>query len=149
MIPDEALVLLDTNVLVHAARRTDTGLQILTDFDLLTRPVTPLISYVTLAELHVLARLWRWGEKKLQFIETVRMNLTVVPIERGPIMNAYVNIDVDATQSGKKLGKNDVWIAATALAAEAYLLTTDQDFVPLGSLLDLVVIDPETGRTLD
>jgi predicted nucleic acid-binding protein len=148
VIPDDSLVLLDTNVLVHAARRTVMGMQILRDFDLLTRPVTPLISYVTLAELRVLGRLWNWGKRKLQFIETVRMNLTIVPIERARILNAYVDIDAHAQANGRKLGKNDVWIAATALAAEAYLLTTDQDFLPLNSLLSLVVIDPENGEVL-
>jgi predicted nucleic acid-binding protein len=29
---------------------------------------------------------------------------------------------------GAKYGQNDLWIAATAVAADAFLLTTDKDF---------------------
>jgi tRNA(fMet)-specific endonuclease VapC len=144
VIPDDADLVLDTNVLVHAIRRSELGERLLDEYNLLARPHSTIISYVTLAELFVLGRRNGWGERKLQFIETVRMNMIVAPIERDSILQAYVDIDI-ATK-GKVIGKNDLWIAATAQATGAYLVTTDRDFKPLvGSDLNLVLIDPETG----
>jgi predicted nucleic acid-binding protein len=43
------------------------------------------------------------------------------------------------------LGKNDAWIAATAMVTRATLLTTDMDFDHLhGKYLDRIWIDPNT-----
>ena len=44
------------------------------------------------------------------------------------------------------MGKNDVWIAATAAVTGATLLTTDRDFDRLTpQFLTRVWIDPDTG----
>lgn len=146
MIPEDADVVLDTNVLVHVIRRNALGQQLLDDFKLLDRPNPPIISYVTLAELYSLGRRNGWGAQKLDFIETVRMNLIVAPIERDQILRAYVEIDAFAASNGKSIGKNDLWIAATANVTDAYLLTTDKDFEPLrDEYLNLVLVDPNTG----
>lgn len=73
------------------------------------------------------------------------MNLVVAPIERDPILQAYVDLDVLAKSDGKSIGKNDLWIAATAKVLEAFLITTDKDFEPLRSELNLILLDPKTG----
>lgn len=130
-------------------RRDDLGQQLLEDYDLLVRDTVPIISYVTLAELFSLGRQNGWGEQKFQFIETIRMNLIVAPIERWAILEAYVELDSYAVADGKKIGKNDLWIAATAKVTEASLLTTDKDFDPLREQLpNLVLVDPDTGKIL-
>lgn len=130
-------------------RRDDLGQQLLEDYDLLVRDTVPIISYVTLAELFSLGRQNGWGEQKFQFIETIRMNLIVAPIERWAILEAYVELDSYAVADGKKIGKNDLWIAATAKVTEASLLTTDKDFDPLREQLpNLVLVDPDTGEIL-
>jgi predicted nucleic acid-binding protein len=42
------------------------------------------------------------------------------------------------------MGKNDVWIAATASVLEGTLITTDTDFDHLqGEFLDRIYVDPE------
>jgi tRNA(fMet)-specific endonuclease VapC len=42
------------------------------------------------------------------------------------------------------MGKNDLWIAATASVLKARLLTTDHDFDHLdGIFLDVLYIDPK------
>lgn len=146
MIPEGALLLFDTNILVHVIRRDRIGRRLLEDHELLTRGDTPLISYVTLGELYVLANSFGWGEQKREFVETIRMNLVVVPIEDNSILENYVELDTFAQANGKQLGKNDPWIAATARTADAHLLTTDKDFAPLSeSHLDLVLIDMSEG----
>jgi hypothetical protein len=69
-------------------------------------------------------------------------NIITIDIEQNnqPLLDTYVNIDAFSqgkisSPSGKKLnnsarnmGKNDLWIAATAHAMDAILLTTDGDF---------------------
>lgn len=150
MIPENADVLLDTNVLVHVIRLSPLGERLLNEFNLLVRVITPTISYVTLAELYAFGRKNGWGEQKLQFIETIRMNLLVAPIERNPILHAYAELDAFAEENGKSIGKNDLWIAATAKVMEAHLLTTDKDFKPLRELLpNLVLIEQETGAVIE
>ncbi len=60
-------------------------------------------------------------EKMLDF-------LTIVPIPYKSILAAYVEIDDYSRRNGRIMGKNDVWIAATARVAGATILTTDRDF---------------------
>jgi tRNA(fMet)-specific endonuclease VapC len=50
------------------------------------------------------------------------------------VLDRYAQIDAHLKKSGRTLGKNDVWIAATAAATGALLLTNDKDFDPLDSL---------------
>lgn len=57
-----------------------------------------------------------------------------VSVDEAGVLNAYVMIDVYSEQSGHSMGKNDVWIAATANAIGAPLLTTDRDFDHLDPL---------------
>lgn len=46
-------------------------------------------------------------------------------------MDRYAEIDTFMVKHGHPVGDNDVWIAATAAAAGAVLLTTDKDFDPM------------------
>jgi predicted nucleic acid-binding protein len=47
------------------------------------------------------------------------------------------------------MGQNDLWVSATASAADAHLITTDRDFDHLDQkFIKLVRIDPTTGATL-
>lgn len=54
--------------------------------------------------------------------------LTIVPIPYKGILAAYVEIDDYSRRRGRVMGKNDVWIAATAKVEQATILTTDRDF---------------------
>jgi predicted nucleic acid-binding protein len=68
-----------------------------------------------------------------------------VPIDAPGLMNAYTEIDDFSDRQGRTMGKNDVWIAATAHVAAATLLTTDRDFDHLGpAYLRRIYIDPQT-----
>jgi predicted nucleic acid-binding protein len=45
------------------------------------------------------------------------------------------------TGSARKMGKNDLWIAATAYSINGTLMTTDGDFDHLnGTLLDVIKV---------
>jgi tRNA(fMet)-specific endonuclease VapC len=53
---------------------------------------------------------------------------TVADINSEPIIDAYAAIDAFSEEQGRRMEKNDLWIAATARATGARLLTTDKDY---------------------
>ncbi len=123
--------LLDTSVILHLVRGKALGQQIQETFDLIHCQPRPLVSVVSLAEARVLAEASNWGEAKRQALDTAFRSLTIVNINHPSVIDAYVQLDLHARahpQGARTMGKNDLWIAATAIAAQAVLLTTDKDF---------------------
>jgi tRNA(fMet)-specific endonuclease VapC len=51
-----------------------------------------------------------------------------IAINTPDVFEAYATLDSYSETVGYSMGKNDVWIAASALLAQAHLLTTDKDF---------------------
>jgi tRNA(fMet)-specific endonuclease VapC len=51
-----------------------------------------------------------------------------VNIDREPVIRSYATIDAHTRKQGRVMGKNDLWIAASARATGARVLTTDGDF---------------------
>ena len=49
-------------------------------------------------------------------------------IETEDVLQAYTLIDTFSERIGRSMGKNDLWIAATAHVTGGTLLTTDKDF---------------------
>ena len=49
-------------------------------------------------------------------------------IHHQPILEGFAEIKTYAKEQGRTIGDNDIWIAATARATGACLLTTDRDF---------------------
>jgi tRNA(fMet)-specific endonuclease VapC len=69
------------------------------------------------------------GRGKLAALEQLVAHLVVVDISRDPVLRAYAEIDAELTRAGTRMGQqNDLWIAATAAATGAVVLTTDRDF---------------------
>lgn len=123
--------LLDTSVILHLVRGKDFGNHIRDTFDLLHCQPRPLVCVVSLAEMRVLAEANGWGAAKRNALDEAFRSLTVVNINHPMVIDAYVKLDLHARahpQGARKMGKNDLWIAATAVAADAFLLTTDKDF---------------------
>jgi len=93
------------------------------------------------------------GAEKLQALDELLRKLPLVDINDERIIREYANIDayslgkkaahpLPAGQTARVMGKNDLWIAATASVLSATLLTTDHDFDHLnGVFLDAVYID--------
>lgn len=83
-------------------------------------------------------------------------NLVVEDINAPEILAAYGEIDHASREIGRPMGKNDVWIAATAKVTGATLLTTDRDFDHLSATnplykpgvpaISLIWIDPDLGK---
>lgn len=111
------------------------------------------ISIVSVGEIRSLAYQWGWGERKLKRLADHLAALPVAGLS-DPIVERYAQIDAFSQGrlrdrplegSARNMGKNDLWIAATASVTQATLVTTDKDFDHLhGVFLDLVWIDPTT-----
>ena len=53
---------------------------------------------------------------------------TRISINDEEILQAYADTDTFSRKSGVRMGKNDLWIAATAQVYKVTLVTTDADF---------------------
>lgn len=79
-------------------------------------------------------------------LEGIFKNVVPIDISSAEVLDAYAEIGAAATANGWTLSNNDTWIAATAKATGATLLTTDKDFDPLHKeFISRVYIDPHTG----
>ncbi len=135
-------ILIDTCVLIHIVKATPSGvkcLQALSEFD--DNPVV-VISVVTKAELESLSRQQNWGTAKIRQLSNFLSAAIVIDIMQGDaaLIDSYVMVDGYSkrkipgpggtllNKSAKTMGKNDLWIAATAKALDIPLMTTDGDF---------------------
>src|SRR5689334_14503423 len=114
--------LLDTNILLHLIRGKSTGLYIDATYQLRKQIYTPFICVVTHGEIWSLASENRWGNAKIIALEVMLSNLVTVDINADQIFEAYVGVE-DASRKAPggavMMGKNDLWIAATAEATGA------------------------------
>ncbi len=118
----------DTNIVFHVLRGTPLGRHLVSALQFRARASTPLISVVTQAELYSLALSNDHGETKRARLEEVLNELVIVDINSRPIIDRYAVIDVASHRLGRSMGKNDLWIAASAIETDSVLLTTDHDF---------------------
>jgi tRNA(fMet)-specific endonuclease VapC len=130
-LPAETSYLLDTNILLMYMRGGPTGQEIENVYRLRERPYRPLICEVTIGEMLSLARQFDWASKKVQRMHGLLKEVVTVDISSQEVMNSYARIDDFCRRNGWSLGKNDVWIAASTVAADAHLLSMDKDFLPL------------------
>lgn len=141
--------LLDTNILVHLIRWKTVGQTIDAHFGLRGALNRSVISVVTVGEMYSLVRQWAWGPKKIIELQRLLGQLVTVDINHPSIFYAYGELDDVSNRAGHPMGKNDVWIAATAKVAGVTLLTTDGDFCHLNPAhLTRIRIDPQTGNPL-
>jgi len=141
--------LLDTNILVHLIRWKAVGQTIEANFGLLGMLNRSAISVVTVGEMHSLVRKWAWGMRKIEQLDNLLDQLVWIDIHRTDILKTYGELDDVSNRGGRSMGKNDVWLAATAKVSGMKLLTTDGDFDHLNPAhLTRIRIDEKTGNTL-
>lgn len=141
---------LDTNILLFYIRGGNTCEYIERNFAPFDANNEAIISVVTVAEIMVLASVNNWGSTKMKLLQRLINGVTIVEVRYQNLINYYLeieqynrNIHPDKRRSGShvKMGKNDIWIAATAIATNAKLLTADIDFSHLdNALVDVFVI---------
>jgi tRNA(fMet)-specific endonuclease VapC len=148
-----ATYLLDTGILLGYVRGAGYADYVERKFGLSQAANIPLVSIVSKGEIYSLAIQLGWGEQKRQELDNLLRRIPSVDINTDRIIQRYA--EIDAYSQGKdpvkplppgltsrNMGKNDLWIAATASVLRAILLTTDKDFDHLnGSFIDVVYID--------
>lgn len=132
--------LLDTNILVHRVRLSSIGQTLEQQLQLFSGNHNLIISAVTKGEILSFAKQSAWGLSKMTKLTALLDALNCVPIDgASPLMDAYADIDTYSQGkhlqylppsgfSARNMGKNDLWIAATAFLLDIPLLTMDSDF---------------------
>jgi tRNA(fMet)-specific endonuclease VapC len=128
-------LLLDTNILLLIAR--DNTSRFLKE---LVNPDNKIlyISIASLAEIKSIAVQNDWGITKLNKLDSLLQELNLIEIT-DILLNTYIEIDtfsqcknpnyIDYSfETPRNMGKNDLWIAATASLLQLTLVTTDNDF---------------------
>ena len=147
MPPPDALVLLDTSVVIQLARDKEVGRRIREQLAIERRRERPLVSIVTVGECLALARQFAWNDQKLAGMKSLLERFIVVDVSQPGVLDRYAEITQHARGVGQAPGDNDRWIAATASVTQAWLATTDKDFDFLDpSFLRRVWFDPRRAE---
>lgn len=147
-------LLFDTNI-VLAVGRANSSTRLLTALN----PTDALIyvSFATVAEAQSIAYQNGWGQRKASLIENFFAAVRIIGIS-DLLLPAYVGIDAYSQrnhpdyqtypfETPRNMGKNDLYISATASLLNLKLVTTDQDFDHLNdTFLTLQRIAPEWLR---
>lgn len=143
--------LLDTNILLFYLRDPNTKEYIEHQYNPFGAANNPIISIVTVGEIKSIALQNQWGGKRLRAVEELLGKGIIADIKYTPILEKYAEIDAFSQGkikekplgiSARNMGKNDLWIAATAAVADARLLTADHDFDHLNAIyLEVIKIE--------
>ncbi len=135
----------DTNILIHYIRQSE-NYKILNDnYHFWKPPNKVFLSIVSIGEIYSLALQLQWGEKKLKLLSAILKNTNALPIAKKDIIQSYARIDaysqgklmslsLSKGVSARNMGKNDLWIAATAHKTKTTLITMDMDFNHLNNV---------------
>jgi tRNA(fMet)-specific endonuclease VapC len=134
----------DTNILIHIVKNPLFSQTFTQQYDLSNPLNKSCISAVTVGEVHAFAFRNRWGHTKMRDLVQLLQTLEVVDITNDPsLIQMYAEIDaysqsqhpvLKLPHSARRMGKNDLWIAATTAVYNAVLLSTDNDFTHLDGL---------------
>ena len=127
--------LIDTNLLLLFLRNDERWEKLNNQFDF--GASRNYISAVSVGELESLALQNNWGIKRMERLKDLTTVFAVIDINIDTIIKQYAQIDAFSqgklkdrplSISARNMGKNDLWIAATAAAFQLELLTSDLDF---------------------
>jgi predicted nucleic acid-binding protein len=144
------VLVLDTNILLLRLRVSNNWQLLKERYSFGNPSVVLAISSVTIGELLSISKRNKWGNRKLEILETLLHEFLIIPIDSNRLYETYAEIDTfgqgksnhPTNFSARNMGKNDLWIAATASLLNAQLLTMDKDFTHLDKVfLDLEVIE--------
>lgn len=140
----------DTNILLHYIKKSALAAKVEGTY----RPFAPenlsIISIVTEGELKSIAVQNNWGDKKIKVLEELLKQFLTIPIDSHNVTDKYAEVDaysqgrlssrpLPPEMSSRNMGKNDLWIAASASITSSTLLTTDGDFDHLNGIYFPVV----------
>jgi predicted nucleic acid-binding protein len=121
------------------------------NYDPLGDDNTAMISVVVLGELESLYLRNHWGRRRIENLRIFLKKFLITDINSRDIIRRYGEIDAFSQgklkekrlgDSSRNMGKNDLWIAATASVTNSRLISSDKDFNHLnGEYLDLLLIE--------
>ena len=143
--------LLDTNIILIYIRNEKTKMWIDKTYKPLSIENIPLISVVTMGEIRSLSIRNNWGKPKNQALEKLLNLFLIADINSEDIIQRYAEIEAFSqnklpekplNNTPRNMGKNDLWIAATASVTNSKLMTTDNDFDHLDKIfIDLIKVN--------
>ncbi len=150
--------LLDTNIVLIYTRNSDITNSIEEKYDLFNPENELYISVVTVAELKSIILQKNYGERKIKTLEHLLSKFSIIDINIVEILDQYAQIDAysqgklkgkPSNFSARNMGKNDLFIAATAGVYDLLLVTTDNDFKHLSpDYLRLEKVDIEAHKRM-
>jgi tRNA(fMet)-specific endonuclease VapC len=128
-------LLFDTNIIL-AIVRAKSQLLILEYLNPKESPI--YVSFINIAETQSIAFQNNWSNIKMEILEDFFSTVRAVDISTSLLPN-YITIDAYSQRkhpdyekypfsTPRNMGKNDLWIAATASLLNLQLVTTDKDF---------------------
>ncbi|MDE0206706.1 MAG: type II toxin-antitoxin system VapC family toxin [Candidatus Tectomicrobia bacterium] len=142
-----ARFLLDTSLLLGFIRQTPWALWTREEFKLGAEEVIAFTSVICRGEILALAEKNGWGSERRTRLERVLNEVPTLEISGRTVLDAYARIDAwthgrsvksphnaPPPKPAVSMKQNDIWIAATAHASEATLLSTDKDFQHLNGV---------------
>lgn len=135
--------LIDTNILLTFIRDKEKRKKIDEIYNPFGIDNNPLISVVSIGEIHSIAKRNYWGQKKFGLLDEILNTLIVIDINSEDVIEMYSEIDAYSQgklkdkplpMSSRNMGKNDLWIASTCFVTKSILLTTDKDFEHLNEV---------------
>ena len=148
-------VVIDTCVFIHIVKETSIGKKCIETLENYDELANIIVSVVTKAELESFMAQNNWGKPKIDKLNKLLEEITYIDIANADrlLIDSYTEIDAFSKRkakdkhgnflkgSAKKMGKNDLWIAATAYTLEIPLMTTDGDFEHLhDTLMDVIKV---------
>ncbi len=142
--------ILDTNILIYLIRENPIVKAELSNLGIFEPENTVSISIASYGEILSFALQNNWGNRKKETLENLIVNLRPIPIIKRELLDAYAEIDtyskgklaerpLSVGLTARKMGKNDLWIAATSYLTQATLLTNDNDFDHLNGVYFTVI----------
>jgi predicted nucleic acid-binding protein len=135
-------IVVDTCIILHILRANALGEKCLDEIEKIGDEVTIIISVVTKAELESLKIQQNWGANRVQKLDSFLKSVICIDISSSDtsLLESYAQIDSYSKRKGDDkfgnalpgsshtMGKNDLWIAATAYSLSTTLMTADGDF---------------------
>ncbi len=128
----------DTNILLHYVRRSAKFNEISQTHDFFGSGNQVFLSVVNIGEIESIAYQRNWALPKWNELQLILGATSLLNIYE-EVIHAYARIDafsqgklfglsLPTGVSARNMGKNDLWLAATAHVGQFVFVTTDQDF---------------------
>ena len=124
-------VVVDTDVVSYLFKGHPTAFEYLPDLE----DRTPLISFMTVAELDRWVLEVRWGDARRTRLREYLERFAVLPYNRD-LCTKWAEVTVAAKACGRRIDCADAWVAATALLVGAPLITHNRgDYLGVPGLI--------------